>query len=118
MIYEYDCCDHIFEVIKPLAEFDRAEHCPKCAKPAKRIISRTSFQGASDWDTAAYCPALGQVVKSDKHRRQIARSRGLEEVGTQDMNKFNKAQDQERQKEADRRLDDAAADAYKHGFSA
>ena len=116
MIYEYKCCGEVFEVVKRLAEFDRPEDCPKCGEVARRIISRTSFYGADDWDKAQYCPGLGQVVKSDKHRRQIAKSKGLEEVGNEDMNKIAKGWDADRRRAEEKRLDEACQDAFNHGF--
>lgn len=117
MIYEYECCE-VFEVIKSLAEIDRPEKCVECGKPARRIISKSNFYGADDWDNAQFCPGLGQYVKSNKHRAKLAKDRGLEEVGNEDMGKVINAQEHQRRKEADERLDDAAKDAFNHGFGA
>lgn len=116
MIYEYSCCNEIFEVIKPLREIDRVESCPICGDAARRIISQNTFYGADDWDNAQYCPGLGQVVKSDKHRRKIARSRGLEEVGNEDMAKISAQWAEDRRRQDDARLESAARDAYNSGF--
>lgn len=43
-IYEYQCkkCDHIFEVNHKMCEKPRV-YCPKCIKPAKKIISTGGF---------------------------------------------------------------------------
>lgn len=83
--YPYRCsdpsCDHCFEVVKCIANYDTPETCEKCKAPATRYISRTHFYGASDWDKAEFNPGLGCVTKGAKHRAQIARSRGLEEIG-------------------------------------
>lgn len=41
-IYEYRCkgCGHQFEDLRPAAEADLKDHCPKCGKPVvERIMS-------------------------------------------------------------------------------
>lgn len=96
MTYEYVCnkCDTSFDIIKRVAQIDDPEECPKCeCYDTKRLISRTHFYGASDWDTKEFNPGLGVVTNSRKHRDKIARERGLVEVGNEDMNKFIASQD-------------------------
>lgn len=117
MIYEYECCDDVFEVIKPVSDIDLPEDCPHCKKPARRIISKSNFYGADDWDNATFCPGLGQVIKSNKHRAKIARQRGLEEIGNEDMGKISRQADAERQAQSQNRVEQAAKEAYNHGFS-
>lgn len=43
MIYEYACsdCNHVFEVVKRLAEIDRVEACPQCGsqETARKIFA-------------------------------------------------------------------------------
>lgn len=84
MIYEYVCaaCPHTFDVIKPVAELDRAESCAKCGATASRkfvpsrlFLSKTAVQHA-EWN-----PGLGCVTKNARHREEIAKRRGLVEVG-------------------------------------
>lgn len=43
-IYEYGCsqCDEIFEIFHKIDEDCRIA-CPKCLKPAKKLISATNF---------------------------------------------------------------------------
>ncbi len=43
-IYEYQCghCDKVFEIFHKIDE-DCKVTCPKCLKPAKRLISATNF---------------------------------------------------------------------------
>ena len=83
--YPYACpsssCCHTWEVVKKVADLDRAEECPQCGEMGRRFIARTHFYGASDWDKAEYNPGLGCVVKNSKHRAQIAKERGLVEIG-------------------------------------
>lgn len=81
--YPYRCENgHETEIVKAMSEIDRAEVCEHCAAPAERYISRTHFYGAGDWNRPEFNPGLGCITKSWKHARQIAKSRGLEEVGT------------------------------------
>lgn len=45
MIYDYRCdsCSHEFGVRKPMRESDTSEACPQCRRPARKLISRSSF---------------------------------------------------------------------------
>lgn len=52
-----------------------------------RLISRTHFYGASDWDDVQFNPGLGVVTKNAKHRAQIAKERGLTEIGNEDFDR-------------------------------
>ena len=109
MIYPYRCpCGNEFEVIKHSKNIDDVEKCPDCkhnCTKENRYISRGSFYGAADWDNAEYNPALGCVTKNAKHRAQIAKSKGLEEVGNADLNKYHKELDAANQQRRDDRWD-------------
>lgn len=55
--------------------------CPKCFGDGTRFIShRQSFYGEKVEDSY-FCPALGTIIKNKNHRNQIAKSKGLEEIG-------------------------------------
>lgn len=43
--YDYRCdpCAHSFVVKKPMSQSDSSEDCPKCAEPARKTVSRSSF---------------------------------------------------------------------------
>lgn len=114
MIYPYKCltCNHHWEVIKPVKDIDIAEICEVCQRIGKRYISVTHFYGASDWDKAQYCHALGTVVKSDKHRAKLARSRGLEEIGNEDPVKIQAQRERDLEQKIDQNFELAAKDAY------
>ncbi len=85
--YAYLCqaCSADFDVVCPISEIDNRVECPRCAVAngkAQRQLTRTSFYGAKVED-ASYDPGLGMVVKSDKHRRDEAKARGLIEIGNE-----------------------------------
>jgi hypothetical protein len=94
MIYVYTCptCKKNIDVVKGVAEIDREELC-ECGAVLERLISRTFFYGADDWHGDEYHPGLGCVVKSRKHANQIARARGLEELGTEPLDKIHSAEE-------------------------
>lgn len=83
--YPYRCpsssCVTTWEVVKPLSDIERKEECPICGATGSRYIGRTHFYGASDWDKAEYNPGLGCITKNAKHRKQICKARGIEELG-------------------------------------
>lgn len=39
--YDYRCesCEHDFEVVKPMQDYDKEENCPQCGSPAIKLIS-------------------------------------------------------------------------------
>ena len=68
--------------MKPVADMERAERCPSCDTDANRqfvphrlYLSKTAVQHAE------YNPGLGCVTKNAEHRREIAKQKGLVEVG-------------------------------------
>jgi len=108
MIYPYHCeCGHDFEVYKPVGDIENQEMCPKCNAVAMRVIARKGhFYGAKVED-AEYCPAMGCVVKNQKHRRQLARDRGMVEVGN-DSGEYFKRMERDKQKETEKFYDEVA----------
>ena len=70
--YPYFCtkCELEFEVIKSIKDYDSEESCIQCSKVSNRRIGLVNFNGASDWKPE-YNPALGCVVKSKSHQREI-----------------------------------------------
>lgn len=87
MIYEYYChdCQYLTDVEKKAAEIDRLEYCAECGEEMQRQLSASvSFSGEkAEGNEAYFNHALGCVVKGDKHAREIAKSRGLVEVGNE-----------------------------------
>jgi len=84
--YDYFCdkCDERFDLIKSIHDHKPKEPCPKCGKMSSQDLSlcRPEHIGASVKD-AYKCPALGTIVKSDAHRKELARAKGLEEIGNE-----------------------------------
>lgn len=84
MRYPYSCrdCEHKWDVVKSVKDIDQAETCPACSSQSNnRYIASFYFNGASDWDKAEYNPGLGCVVRNAQHRKELAKQRGLEEIG-------------------------------------
>jgi len=68
-IYECRCeaCRITFEVLAPLSEANRKRPCPRCARPARRVVSAFAIGAASagtDRDAAKPAPADGHAGHS------------------------------------------------------
>lgn len=84
MIYEYKCieCKRSFDVTKSVKDIDVNEFCPRCDSPAERkfVPSKLHLTGTKV-EHAEYNPGLGAVVKSKYERQELAKRKGLVEVG-------------------------------------
>ena len=84
MTYEFHCmkCDVMFDVVKPVAEIAHPELCKVCGNEATRsfVPSRIHIHGAAV-EHAEYNPALGCITKNKKHRAELAKERGMVEIG-------------------------------------
>lgn len=118
MRYPYMCpsCEFDFEIINSYSsEFDpdrSPERCPKCDEIAHRYIARSEFFGANDWNNQEYNPALGKLVRSNAHKKQIladfkARGRELEEIGNEPVEKIHSHFDKAREEKRMQRYADA-----------
>lgn len=108
MIYPYQCrpCGHKFEVIKSVKHLDEPESCPSCkSADTLRYIARTYFYGARVED-AEWNPGLGEIVKSSRHRAELAKRKGLVEVGNESLDNIHRKFDGERDKKISTRYDD------------
>lgn len=89
MIYEFCCneCKLRFDEIRPVSEYANPANCPKCSAEATRVPfpRRVWFAGTSVQDRY-FNHALGKVV-SDTEAKQIAKERGMIEVGNEDISK-------------------------------
>ena len=93
-----DPCERDWDVVCRIAERDEPSPCPKCQATGKRVeILRTNFTGASDWNVQGFNPGLGCYTKSTKHAREIAKRRGMEEVGSEKLETIHKHFDKQRE---------------------
>lgn len=95
--YPYQDGEHRWEVVKPMSAIDTPEACPKCGKAGERYIARTHFYGASDWNRLEYNRGLGTWTRGFKHASQIAKERGLDEVGSTSPETLHKMYDEQRE---------------------
>lgn len=101
--YDFQClkCDKPFEVIQSIKAYEGSGSCPTCGNTSRERIfsSKIQFIGASV-ENAEYNPAFGQVVKNKNHRAELAKQKGLIEIGTEKPSTIHKHFDDAR---ADRR---------------
>ncbi len=84
MRYPYFCvqCDIESEIEKPFSDLDKVEICNCGQKMARMISEKLSFQGEKVAENQSYFhPGLGCEVRSDAHAKQIAKTKGLVEIG-------------------------------------
>lgn len=84
MKYSYHCvkCGSDHDIDKDMDFATREEICPDCSITMDRVykpmmIMKTGVQHAE------YNPAFGCVVKNSKHRAELAKQRGMIEVGNE-----------------------------------
>jgi Cu2+-containing amine oxidase len=79
-------------VIKRIAQCDDLENCPLCKKAEiegkHRLLGAVIFYGEKQ-DDAFYSIPLGRVVNGKKHMRQLAKEKGLIEVGNEKVDKLH-----------------------------
>jgi putative FmdB family regulatory protein len=84
MTYQYYCekCDTKFDVIKSVKDIDVNEFCPGCECPAERqFVPQHVYFSGTKVEHAEYNPGLGAVTKNKKHREELAKRKGVVEVG-------------------------------------
>lgn len=83
--------------VRDLPPIDRRAVCPTCGNESNDLIFQKGivFIGAAV-ESPEYNPALGQVVKNSKHRAEIAKRRGLVEIGNESPDKIHKKHERER----------------------
>lgn len=107
--YSHESCGLRWEVAKPMRESDTPEACPKCGEVGVKLPSLCAIDktAAGGWNEQQMHPALGCYTRSTQHARKIAKSRGMEEVGTEPPEKIHAAMDRQRADTAERRWEDA-----------
>lgn len=81
-IYLYKCqkCQNTFDVVKSMSDIDRQELC-ECGHTAERRINFRGELLGTAVEEAEYNPGLGCWTKNKRHRQEIAKRRGLVEIG-------------------------------------
>lgn len=94
MTFEYWCdhCNLVTEEWAAIGEAPISVKCVQCGGVAERQYTAPMIIGAAVQD-AEYNPAFGQVVKSKRHREELAKQRGMIEVGSERVDSLIKHQD-------------------------
>ncbi len=102
--YEYFCekCDKNFEVIKSIHEYKSPENCKQCGNEATKVFSRQVHFIGTKIEDAEFNPGLGCITKSKRHREELAKRKGLIELGNEKPetvhNHFDRARNDARKK--------------------
>lgn len=109
--YEWSCTGeykHHWDMVTTIAARDDPSSCPACGAEGVRGITLPQIDkvAAGDWNRVEYNPGLGQWTKSWKHGRQIAKSKGMEEVGNENPENILKHDDKRREEKRERRWAD------------
>ena len=97
--YDYECekCQSTESRYKSIAEYNTEEYCSACQNPLTKLLNcRVHFVGAKVED-AEYNVGLGAITKSSQHRKELAKRKGLEEIGNESPDKIKKHYAQERE---------------------
>ena len=98
MIYDYECekCENLFEIESSMKDYSPPYNCPTCGNVGlRKFTCKTEFYGAKIED-AEFNHGLGCITKSKKHRDELAKSRGLIEIGTECPNKIYDSYEKQR----------------------
>lgn len=100
--YPYECpaCGIEFDIVKSFSDIDNVEKCINCdtlLDSACRRIGRVYFTGEKPFDSY-FCPGLGCVVNSREHRTRLAKDRGFEEIGNENVDHVHQHFDSFREK--------------------
>lgn len=82
--YLYRCtrCGVKSEIVKSMHDSSREEICGECNITLDRVYTSFQILGAKVQD-AEFNTGLGCVVKSTRHRKELAERRGLIEIGNE-----------------------------------
>lgn len=107
--YKMHCqkCDDNFEHVESIKTFEGQAQCPACKTISNEQVytGAVHFLGASV-ESAEYNPALGQIVKNSKHRKELAKQKGLIEIGTEKPETIHKHFDKARADKLKKSWDD------------
>lgn len=107
--YAFHCpkCEVDFETTESIKTYDGDGECPTCKNSSNERVftGRVHFLGTKV-ESPEYNPAFGQVVKNTKHRNQLAKERGLVEMGNEKPERVHKHFDDERASKLKKAWDD------------
>lgn len=108
MIYEYECgiCNVVVEIIKPVSEYRKPENCSRCGFKLEQLITGGSGILIKPTSWPEYNPGLGTVVKNSKHRQEVAKAKGLIEIGSENVEKMADKAKKEREQKREKEWDD------------
>ena len=105
MIYPYRCqeCSHNFDVVKSVKQIDSLEECQACGSSStERLFSAQIYFIGAKVEDSEYNPGLGCVTKGKRHREEIAKQRGLVEVGNESADTLHKESVVKKEKQRER----------------
>lgn len=109
--YPHRCvsCSREWDVQCRVADRDEPQRCPACDAVGDRQLTVPQIDkvAAGSWNQASYNPALGCWTDSWKHGRQIAKSRGMVEVGDEPPEKIHARAEKQREETREQRWKDA-----------
>lgn len=97
----------MFDVIKSYRQMEQPEACSRCNEVAIRefVPSHIHFIGTSVQNTE-WNPGLGCLVKNKKHREEIAKRKGVVEIGNETTETIHKYFDKSRAEKLDKAYDE------------
>lgn len=118
--FDFYCakCDSQFSDIQPMGAMKRTPiseipkekrkaECPACGNVStERVFSKQVYFIGAAVENAEYNPAFGQVVKNSQHRKELAKQKGLIEIGTEAPEKIHKKFDEDRKEKLKKSWDD------------
>ena len=121
-VYPYCCkqCNGLYYVTKPLAHIDNVEYCSFCGSRTERTIALSNFTNAGDWKPE-FNPALGCVVRSKAHQREIlSRMKGegkeIVEIGNEPLDKIHHSCDSLREQKQVKRWSEPTDKVLQEGL--
>ncbi len=107
MTFEYWCktCELIKEDIQRIGCAKEYLKCDKCGEKMQRHYTTFQISGTKV-SNREYNPAFGCVVKSDAHRKELAKQRGMIEIGNESPASLQKHQDDHISKISNRDYED------------
>lgn len=109
MLYEYFCnrCNLVTTLYRPAEEYDHPAICGHCQSADTRLMisGGLGFFGTKIED-AEYNPGLGCITKSKRHRDEIAKRKGLIEIGNENPHTLIRDEVTNRERERERSWQD------------